>query len=157
MIRFCEEEVELNDIGHFRVEIDTDCSNQDGSTLANTTLHGNDIQYFNQTEMMLEVELMFSDLLNHGGPEKFSLQSSSKDIEDKVEFKSVAFQKFMVRNVCDGVYEYIPITFDEQHFCIALCTVHSLLMDFRFRSTKLLAQFVTKGDIKQRIDQKKAR
>ena len=24
MIRYCEEEVELNDIGHFRVEIDTD-------------------------------------------------------------------------------------------------------------------------------------
>lgn len=24
MIRFCEEEVELNDIGHFRVEIDCD-------------------------------------------------------------------------------------------------------------------------------------
>jgi len=39
----------------------------------------------------MEVELMFSDLLNHGGPEKFSLQSSLKDIEEKVEFKSVAF------------------------------------------------------------------
>jgi hypothetical protein len=24
MIRYCEEEVELNDIAHFRVEIDTD-------------------------------------------------------------------------------------------------------------------------------------
>ena len=24
MIRFCEEEVELNDIGHFRIEINTD-------------------------------------------------------------------------------------------------------------------------------------
>jgi hypothetical protein len=24
MIRFCEEEVEINDCGHFRIEIDTD-------------------------------------------------------------------------------------------------------------------------------------
>ena len=56
MIRFCEEEVELNDIGHFRVEIDTDCSNTDGSSLSNSALHGNDVQNFNQTEMMLEVE-----------------------------------------------------------------------------------------------------
>jgi len=24
MIRYCEEEVELNDMGHFRIEIDTD-------------------------------------------------------------------------------------------------------------------------------------
>jgi len=26
MIRFCEEEVEINDCGHFRIEIDTDQS-----------------------------------------------------------------------------------------------------------------------------------
>ena len=77
---------------------------------------------------------MFSDLLNHGGPEKFSLQTSQKEIEEKVEFKSVAFQKFMLRNICDGIYEYVPITFDESHFCVTLCTVHSVLMDFRFRS-----------------------
>jgi hypothetical protein len=53
---------------------------------------------------------MFSDLLGHGGPEKFSL---IKEIEEKLEFKSVAIQKFMVRNICDGIYEYIPITFDD--------------------------------------------
>ena len=45
---------------------------------------------FNQTELVMEVELMFSDLLNHGGPEKFQLQGA-KEIEDKVEFKSIAF------------------------------------------------------------------
>lgn len=98
---------------------------------------------------------MFSDLLNHGGPEKFSLQSTQKDVEEKVEFKSVAFQKFMLRNVCDGIYEYIPITFDESHFCVSLCTVHSVLMDFRFRSKKVQAQFITKDNIKEKIDQKK--
>jgi len=73
MIRFCEEEVELNDIGHFRVEIDTDCAASDDQSLASSVLQGNDVQNFNQTEMVLEVELMFSDLINHGGPEKFSL------------------------------------------------------------------------------------
>jgi len=122
MIRYCEEEVELNDLCHFRVEIDTDTS--DGASA------------FNQTEMILEVELMFSDLLNHGGPEKFSL-STPKEVEDKVEFKSAAFQKFMVRNICDGIFEYIPVSFDESHFCVSLLTVHSVLLDFRFRSKKL--------------------
>jgi len=68
--------------------------------------------------MVLEVELMFSDLLNHGGPEKLQSAQSLKDIEEKVEYKSVAFQKFMLRNVCDGIYEYIPVTFDESHFCV---------------------------------------
>lgn len=148
MIRYCEEEVELNDIIHFRLEIDTDQNQADSK--GEGKAQGN----FNQTEMVMEVELMFSDLLNHGGPEKFSLQNSLKDIEEKVEFKSVAFQKFMVRNICDGIYEYIPITFDEQHFCVTLCTVHSVLMDFRFRSQKLLHQFITKGEMKEKIDQK---
>lgn len=70
MIRFCEEEVELNDVGHFRVEIDTeqDTTNENASVAA---LQGSDGLSFNQTELVMEVELMFSDLLNHGGPEKF--------------------------------------------------------------------------------------
>ena len=102
--------------------------------------------------MVLEVELMFSDLLNHGGPEKFCLQGSSKEIEEKVEFKSMSLQKYLLRNFCDGIYEYIPITFDDMHFCVTQCTVHSLLLDFRFRSTKMLAHFITKGDIKTKID-----
>lgn len=142
MIRYCEEEVELNDICHFRVEIDTD--------------QGDDAQgeshNFSHTEMIFEIELMFSDLLNHGGPEKFSLQTA---VEEKVEFKSVAFQKFMLRNICDGIYEYIPVTFDESHFCVSMCTVHSVLMDFRFRSTKLQAQFTSKDNVKKKIEQKK--
>ncbi len=41
--------------------------------------------------MVLEVELMFSDLLNHGGPEKLQNASSLKEIEETVEYKSVAF------------------------------------------------------------------
>lgn len=53
MIRYCEEEVEINDIGHFRVELDLEDS-QPGNI-----------------EFYMEVELMFSDLLNQGGPEKF--------------------------------------------------------------------------------------
>lgn len=141
MIRYCEEEVELNDICHFRVEIDTDPQDEDGDAA------------FTQIEMVLEVELMFSDLLNHGGPEKFSMQNSNlKEIDEKVEFKSVAFQKFMVRNVCDGIFEYIPVTFDESHFCVSLITVHSVLMDFRFRSKKLQANFVSRENVKKKIE-----
>lgn len=60
-----------------------------------------------------------------------------------------------MRNVCDGIYEYIPITFDESHFCVSLCTVHSVLMDFRFRSKKLAAQFISKDNVKKKIDNKK--
>jgi len=53
MIRYQEEEVELNDICHFRIEID----------LTNDQLAA--------TEFCLEVDLMFCDLVAFGGPEKF--------------------------------------------------------------------------------------
>lgn len=48
MIRYCEEEVELNDIGHFRIEMDV----------------GGTEEPKNTAEFYMEVELMFSDLLN---------------------------------------------------------------------------------------------
>jgi hypothetical protein len=47
MIRYCEEEVELNDIGHFRIEMDVGVEDPK-----------------NSAEFYMEVELMFSDLLN---------------------------------------------------------------------------------------------
>lgn len=117
MIRYCEEEVELNDIGHFRTELD--------------------IENGGGAEFYMEVELMFSDLLNQGGPDKFQLQSNLKEIEGNAEFKCVAVQKFRIRRLSDGIFEYIPVIFDEQHFCITLCTIHSSLLDFRFRSRPL--------------------
>ena len=51
LIRYCEEEVEINDIGLFRAEIDVEP------------------EYLN-TSFFLEVELFFSDLSSLGGPEE---------------------------------------------------------------------------------------
>jgi hypothetical protein len=87
-----------------------------------------------QVEFFMEVELMFSDLLNQGGPEKFQQSNNLKDIEGNVEFKCVSVQKFKIRKLCDGIFDYVPVVFDEQHFCVALCTVHSSMLDFRCRT-----------------------
>ena len=76
MIRYCEEEVELHDIGHFRIELDTE-QGSDESFISSQSNTPQEITRFNQTEMILEIELMFSDLLDHGGPEKFSLHQNS--------------------------------------------------------------------------------
>lgn len=32
------------------------------------------------------------------------------------------------------MHEYVPIVFDENHFCVANIIIHSALLDFRFRS-----------------------
>ena len=85
----------MNDIGHFRVELDLEDSQ------------------FSQIEFFMEVELMFSDLLNQGGPEKFQQSNNLKDIEGNVEFKCVSVQKFKIRKLCDGLIDYVPVVFDE--------------------------------------------
>jgi len=69
LIRYCEEEVEINDIGLFRAEIDVEP------------------EYLNTTFFM-EVELFFSDLSTLGGPEKW--QQNINDFETKAVFKSVS-------------------------------------------------------------------
>ena len=61
-MRYCEEEVEINEIGHFRTEIDVEPD------------------YLN-TEFFLQVELMFSDLHSVGGPEK--CLENAKDVSHK--------------------------------------------------------------------------
>ena len=52
LIRYCEEEVEVNDVVLFRAELDVEPD----------YLH---------TDFYLDVDLFFSDLSNLGGPEKW--------------------------------------------------------------------------------------
>jgi len=52
LIRYCEEEVEINDIGLFRAEIDVEPE-------------------YLSSDFYLEVVLFFSDLSNMGGPDKW--------------------------------------------------------------------------------------
>ena len=79
LIRYCEEEVEINDIGLFRAEIDVE-------------------QDYLSTPFYLEIELFFSDLSAIGGPEKWQ-QQTVKDFEQKAVFKSVSKQRFMIKKL----------------------------------------------------------
>lgn len=110
LIRYCEEEVELNDIGQFRVELSAQEVEQGAS-------------------LTLEVDLMFADLTNQGGADRFGEQP---DV-DSTEFKSVSTQVFRLSQVSQGIHEFVPVVFDEFHFCVASLMVHSVLLDFRLR------------------------
>jgi hypothetical protein len=110
LIRYCEEEVELNDIGQFRVEVGVDDA---------------DLGTF----LILEVDLMFADLTQHGGADRFG---ENPDV-DSTEFKSVSTQYYRIHRFGQGLHECCPIVFDEFHFCLANLVVHSCLLDYRFR------------------------
>ena len=90
MIRYCEEEVEVNDVVLFRSEIDVEPD-------------------YLQTEYTLEVDLFFSDLSNLGGPEKWSQHVD--EFEDKAIFKKVSTQTFKLRALPQGLCEFVPVVF----------------------------------------------
>ena len=114
MIRYCEEEVEINDVGQFRTEIDVTPN------------------YLN-TVIYLEAELLFADMIELGGPDKW--QQHAAELEEKVEFKNVSSVKFAIHGALQGLHEYLQLVFDENHFCVANGMFHTVLLDYRFRMT----------------------
>jgi hypothetical protein len=91
LIRYCEEEVEINDIGLFRAEIDVEP------------------EYLN-TNFYLDIEL-FSDLHSLGGPEKW--QASINEFDTKANFKQVSVQKFKIAKLAQGICEFVPVIFED--------------------------------------------
>ena len=90
LIRYCEEEVEVNDIVLFRAELDVEPD----------YLH---------TDFYLEVDLFFSDLSNLGGPEKW--QQHVDEFESSAIFKKVSTQTYKLKGLPQGLCEFVPVTF----------------------------------------------
>jgi hypothetical protein len=129
LIRYCEEEVEINDIAQFRLELTSELMH-DGSPLH------------------LEIRLMFADLTNHGGADRFGEQP---DV-DSTEFKCVSTAVHRIHGAEQGLHEYSQLVFDEYHFCLANLCIHSTLIDIRFRLRPPVHSPVqngsSKGDVK---------
>eukprot|EP00397_Hematodinium_sp_SG-2012_P012032 GEMP01012188.1.p1 GENE.GEMP01012188.1~~GEMP01012188.1.p1 ORF type:complete len:710 (+),score=100.00 GEMP01012188.1:303-2432(+) len=109
LIRYCEEEVEMNDLVQFRFELDANM----------TTL----------PELHLEVDLMFADLSQQNGAERIG---DAAEVA-ATEFKSVSAQSFLIYNAHETVHCFVPAVFDEYHFSLANIVVHTTLVDYRFR------------------------
>jgi len=100
----------LNDVGQFRFELPQDSVEQ-------------------SKVMHLEVDLMFADLSQHGGADRFGEQP---DV-DSTEFKCVSTAHLQVLGAQKGLHEFCPVAFDEYHFCLANIMLHSVLLDHRLR------------------------
>jgi len=110
LIRYCEEEVEIGDVGQFRVELAPE-----------------DLE--RRHPLLLEVELMFADLTQQGGAESIGDQPDL----DAAEFRCVSTQVLRLRGVERGLHEFCPVVFDECHFCLMNLAVHAAVVDLRFR------------------------
>lgn len=112
LIRYCEEEVELDDVGQFRLEIP-------------------DIQQ--DLPLTLEIDLMWADLSPHGGTDSFTDNADGTNTVPLDEFKVQSVQKYQLHHVAKGIHAFCPVIFDEFHFCLTSMVVHVSLLDYRLR------------------------
>ena len=114
LIRYCEEEVELNEIACFRIELDEKYDTDKG-------------------KIRIDTELMFSELEGEVTVEK-AYEMSGQNLLD---FKSVAKCTLVINKACEGAHEYYPLIFNENYFSIVNLMVHVALLDFRYRVVPL--------------------
>lgn len=120
-IRYCEEEVELCDLCEFRIEIPAD-------------------KNLESSNCVLEFQLHFADLNHIGGAEE--LPTRVKEVQ---AFKSVATHRFIIRGVVNGVAQYIRVQSGGHYFGMANVTIHSALIDFRYRPLQVKSLFDLKS------------
>jgi hypothetical protein len=46
-------------------------------------------------------------------------------------------KKARLNNLSAGFYEYVPIIFDENNFCLTTTTLHSILVEFKFKYNEI--------------------
>ena len=124
VIRYCDEEIEINDIFQFRAEVNV----EEG--------------YFS-TEFFVEADLYFVDLSKL--TEK-SLTDKIKEVNDNNPLKKVSSLEFRVLNLVQGVSEYLPVVFDSTFFCQMHGTIHSSLIDYRWRTKPLTQHYLDDSD-----------
>jgi len=113
LVRYCEEEISLNEIAQFRIERES----SDSSPLT------------------LELRLMFADVAKHGGLERF-VDSKNRVVEDNLQFEEVSTLTLRLHGPLQGLHAFCPAVFDEFHFCQVDLMAHSSLVDFRLRSSR---------------------
>ena len=127
MIRYYEEEIDLNEIFLFRLDISAYPD-----------------QYH---EIYLEIELIGSDISKIGKPMEHDDETSEKGMFEKVSsFKcQLNYEKII------GIHEFLPIIFDENHFCVCNATIHTLLLDYKFRLNEVQLAIVQKVGASQEL------
>ena len=122
MVRYYEEEIEINDIFLFRLDLSA-------------------YPDFSSHEVFLEIELVGSDISKIGKPVE-----ENEDAEKSQLFNTVStFKSRLNFEKIGGMHEFLPIIFDESHFCVCNATVHSLLLDFKFRLNEVQLSLAQKN------------
>ena len=132
-IRYAEEIVIFRDIIRFRTEVDTSIPN------------------YIEMPFYLKVELYWLP----AAVVLTDTQIQSKDIKDYLaqsqtaSFTMVQSHTIQLNNAMQGLSSYIPLHFDQEFTCFASFTIHSNLLQFKYRprGTSATNQYVENGVI----------
>eukprot|EP00820_Chromera_velia_P021368 Cvel_7834.t1-p1 / transcript=Cvel_7834.t1 / gene=Cvel_7834 / organism=Chromera_velia_CCMP2878 / gene_product=Protein FAM135B, putative / transcript_product=Protein FAM135B, putative / location=Cvel_scaffold418:78025-87936(+) / protein_length=709 / sequence_SO=supercontig / SO=protein_coding / is_pseudo=false len=148
MIKYCEEEVDLNEAAEFRLEMDLHSAQQ-------------------TAPVYLEVELLFEDPSSRDKEKEGSKETTNAKLPPPategrgMNFKIVSYTLHKLHRVQSGMHEYVSLVFDEFHFCTVGLLIHTALIDFRFRlrPSHITASHLPRGirrDAKERPKAKEA-
>ena len=130
-IKYCDEEVEINEVVIFRTEVEIN----------------------NQAQipfLSIRCDLMYCDL---GG--RINERVLKSILESPPSYRSEASLEIKVLDFIEGANQFLPIIFDDSHFCLVNSTVHVILIDFRFRSMPMVCAADEHNSLnKQALDKK---
>ena len=115
LIRYCDEEMKMSDACIFRMEVDVGGPSQ----------------------VALEAQLLFSDLegtLSFENP----LEQLRK-FTGEIAFTYMDSAFLQILSPFEGVHAYSQFVFPNPHMCVLAATIHTSLMDYRFRVTTPLS------------------
>lgn len=115
LIRYCEEEVALDEGVVFRLELDE------------------------HQPVIVEAELLYADLTEFGGPEAAVLGETTNFDASRAIFKSACRRKLKLWGCAskEGLHEFAPVLFDEFHCSVCRIFVHACAVDVRHRVRRL--------------------
>lgn len=113
LVRYSEQEINLNEYCIFRTEIDVGVNYLD-------------------TQFYMDIDLMFSDLKDLEQTPQM-IKENIQNPENEAVFECASFIHYKVNRMAYGMSEFIPIVTDKHFYAITGCTVHSTLIDYRFR------------------------
>jgi Putative serine esterase (DUF676)/Protein FAM135 len=113
-IKYCDEDVEVNEIAIFRTEVE---------------VNNQEIPY-----LSVQCNLMYCDL---GG--RINERQLKNVLETPQHFNKETSVEIQIRNFIEGSNQFLPIIFDDSHFSLMNSTMHVMLIDFRFRPAPMLS------------------
>ena len=121
LIRYLEEECEVNDLITFRTEVDVS-------------------EGYLQTEFYIQLELCYSGMTRLGGPSMWR----DKDLLKKADFKMIEQHMFSVKRAMEGLCEHATATFKAPFYSQLDFQLVASMLDFKVRHPQSLASCLFK-------------